>query len=421
MRVAGVVRVPGDKSISHRSLMLAALADGRSAISGILDSADVQSTAAVLRSLGASIPPLSAAFNVEGRGVRSFRAPTSDLDCGNSGTTTRLMAGIAAACPFTSRFVGDASLSRRPMQRVARPLTAMGARFEFEDHDGLPMLLHGASLAPISWTTEASSAQIKSAILLAGVAAGVAVEVREPSRSRDHTERMLQAQGAGIRIDGSSVRLTPPESGRLAPLVIAVPSDPSSAAFLAALAAMADDGSLELPDVCLNPTRTGFFSALERMGARVAIEAGKTEGGEDVGTVVVHSSALSGIDLPIDAVPSMIDELPLLACVAARAEGTTRVRGAAELRLKESDRISTVVSNLRAIGVDAEEAPDGFTVTGSDQPLRGRVRTLGDHRIAMAFGVLGAIPGNAVEIDDPSCVSVSYPAFWDDLRRAVVA
>ncbi|HET7550157.1 MAG TPA: 3-phosphoshikimate 1-carboxyvinyltransferase [Gemmatimonadaceae bacterium] len=421
MRVEGKVRVPGDKSISHRSLMLAALAEGGSTIRGILDSADVQSTAAVLRALGVRIPPLSAEFSVLGKGARSFSEPTADLDCGNSGTTTRLMSGIASACPFTSRFTGDASLSRRPMLRVARPLGAMGARFEFEGGDGLPMRITGGPLVPITWTTEAASAQIKSAILLAGIAANVEVEVREPSRSRDHTERMLAAQGAKVVVNGSAVQLAPPASGRLGPLCIAVPSDPSSAAFLAALAALADEGAMELPDVCLNPTRTGFFRALQLMGARVETGGARLEGGEDVGTVTVHPSRLRGIDLPVEDVPSMIDELPLLACVAARAEGSTRVRGAAELRVKESDRIATVVSNLRAIGVAAEEAPDGFTVTGSDRPLAGRVRTLGDHRIAMAFGVLGAIPGNDIEIDDPSCVSVSYPAFWDDLRRVVVA
>lgn len=420
MRVAGRVRVPGDKSISHRSLMFAALAEGRSTIRGILDSADVRSTAAVLRALGAEIPPISAEFSVDGRGAGSFREPSSSLDCGNSGTTTRLVSGIAAACRFTSRFVGDASLSRRPMRRVARPLTAMGASFEFEDGDGLPMRITGGALTPIAWATEAASAQIKSAILLAGIAGKVEVEVREPSRSRDHSERMLAAQGARVLVEGNTVKLAPPAAGRLDPLCISVPSDPSSAAFLAALAALADDGSVELPDVCLNPTRTGFFRALRLMGARVETGGSRREGGEDVGTLAVCPSILRGVDPPVEDVPSMIDELPLLACVAARAEGVTRVRGAAELRVKESDRIATVVSNLRAVGVTAEEAPDGFTVTGSDHPLRGRVRTLGDHRIAMAFGILGALPGNEIEIDDPSCVSVSYPAFWDDLRRAVV-
>lgn len=420
MRVDGKVRVPGDKSISHRSLMLAALADGCSTIRGILDSADVQSTAAVLRALGARIPPLSAEFSVEGLGARSFREPSADLDCGNSGTTTRLMAGITSACPFTSRFVGDASLSRRPMQRVARPLGAMGARFEFESGDGLPMRITGGKLASIVWTTEAASAQIKSAIFLAGITADVEVEVREPRRSRDHTERMLAAQGARVTVDGSAVKVAPPASGQLQPLQITVPSDPSSASFMAALAALADEGAMELPDVCLNPTRTGFFQALRLMGALVETHGTRLEGGEELGTVTVRPSGLRGIDLPVDDVPSMIDELPLLACVAARAEGITRVSGAAELRVKESDRIATVVSNLRAIGAEAEEAPDGFAVTGSDRPLGGRVRTLGDHRIAMAFGVLAAIPGNEIEIDDPSCVSVSYPSFWDDLRDAVV-
>lgn len=420
MRVEGKVRVPGDKSISHRSLMLAALADGSSTISGILDSADVQSTASVLRTLGVDIPELSAKFTITGSGARALREPAADLDCGNSGTTTRLMAGIASACPFTSRFVGDASLSRRPMLRVARPLGAMGARFEFEDGDGLPMRITGGALSPITWNSETASAQIKSAILLAGIAAGVEVEVREPSRSRDHTERMLAAQGAMVAVHGSTVKLAPPSSGRLEPFCITVPSDPSSAAFMAALAALADEGAIELPDVCLNPTRTGFFRALGLMGARIETGGTRREGGEDVGTVTVRPSHLRAIDLPVEDVPSMIDELPLLGCVAARAEGTTRVRGAAELRVKESDRIATVVSNLRAIGVAAEEARDGFTVIGSDRPLAGRVRTLGDHRIAMAFGVLAAIPGNEIEVDDPSCVSVSYPAFWDDVRRAVV-
>ncbi len=421
MRVHGTVRVPGDKSISHRSLMLAALAEGRSTITGILDSADVRSTASVLRALGAGIPAISDRIAIDGRGVRSFREPVVDLDCGNSGTTTRLMAGVASACAFTSRFVGDASLSRRPMQRVARPLGAMGAAFDFEAGDGLPMRISGGALKSIAWKSEAASAQIKSAILLAGVAANVEVEVNEPGRSRDHTERMLGAQGATVTIDGGRVTLLPPRDGRLAPLQIAVPSDPSSAAFLAALAAIAQEGSIELLDLCLNPTRTGFFRALERMGAAVEVGDVRDEGGEDVGTVTVHASSLSGIDVPVADVPSMIDELPLLACVASRASGVTRVSGAAELRLKESDRIALVVSNLRAVGVTAHESPDGFTVDGGDHPLAGRVRTLGDHRIAMAFGVLGALPGNRIEVDDAACVAVSYPAFWEDLRLAVVA
>lgn len=420
MRVGGTVRVPGDKSISHRALMLAALAEGRSSIRGILLSADVQSTAGALRALGAAIPELSTELRIEGRGAASFGEPSGEIDCGNSGTTTRLMAGIAAACPFTSRFTGDASLSRRPMQRMARPLTAMGAHFDFEKLDGLPLTIRGARLAPLTWSTEAASAQIKSAILLAGVAGGVPVEVREPARSRDHTERMLQALGATVRTIDTTVQLAPPSSGRLEPLRMVVPSDPSSAAFLAALAALADEGGITIPNICLNPTRTGFFRALQQLGAHVEIEAGEAQGGEDVGTVRVWASDLAGIELPVHEVPAMIDELPLLACIGARASGTTSVRGAAELRLKESDRIATVVANLLAIGAEVEEHADGFTVTGSERPLRGSVRTHGDHRIAMAFGVLGALPGNEIEIDDAGCVAVSYPAFWTDIRGAMV-
>jgi 3-phosphoshikimate 1-carboxyvinyltransferase len=419
VRVEGVLRVPGDKSISHRALILAALAEGESRIREILPSADVQSTAGVLRALGVDVAPLSRDLRVAGRGSEALRAPDRDLDCGNSGTTTRLMAGVASACPFSSRFVGDASLSRRPMQRVAHPLTAMGARFQFERGDGLPMVVHGGPLKAINWATETASAQIKSAILLAGVAAKVPVMVREPARSRDHTERMLRALGAEVDVLGTAVRLDPP--ARVAPLDMTIPADPSSAAFLAALAVLADEGALTLADVCLNPTRTGFFRALQRMGARLETHPRAPQGGEEVGMVYAWPSRLTAISLVETEVPSMIDELPLLACVAARAGGTTTIAGAGELRVKESDRIATVVSNLHAVGVEAEERPDGMTVTGSTASLRGRVRTHGDHRIAMAFGVLGALPGNEIIIDDPECVAVSYPGFWDDLRHAIAA
>jgi 3-phosphoshikimate 1-carboxyvinyltransferase len=419
VRVEGVIRVPGDKSISHRALILAALAEGESRIREILPSADVQSTAGALRAMGVEIAPLSSDMTVVGRGARALRTPACDLECGNSGTTTRLLAGVASASPFRSRFVGDASLSRRPMQRVARPLSAMGARFEFERGDGLPMVVHGGRLNPINWTTETASAQIKSAILLAGLAAGVPVMVSEPARSRDHTERMLRAVGAEVDVLGTAVRVDPPP--RVAPLDMTVPADPSSAAFLVALAVLADDGALALADVGLNPTRTGFFRALQRMGARLETHAHPPQGGEEAGTVYAWPSSLAGITLSAEEVPSMIDELPLLACVAARARGTTTIAGAGELRLKESDRIATIVWNLRTLGVDAEERPDGMAVVGTASALRGRVRTHGDHRIAMAFGVLGALPGNEIVVDDPGCVAVSYPGFWDDLRHAVAA
>ena len=418
MKVAGSLRVPGDKSISHRSLMLAALGDGQSRVTGILESEDVHSTAGVLRTLGAQIPTLSQDITVDGVGLRGLRAPTSPLDCGNSGTTTRLMAGVVAGLPISATFVGDASLSRRPMRRVAKPLEAMGARFELPPHGGLPMVVHGGMLKDLEWRSEVASAQVKSAILLAGVVGGVHVVVDEPAPTRDHTERMLGARGVNIVRRGTHIELAPAHRC-IAALDTVVPADPSSAAFFAALAALADGGELTLTDVCVNETRTGFLETLREMGAAVDFARDHLSGGEWISPVVVRPGTLRGVRVGEDIVPSMIDELPLLACLATRAEGETVITGAAELRVKESDRIAAVVSNLRAIGAHASELADGMRVVGSKTPLRGSIRTYGDHRLAMSFGVLGAVPGNEIEIDDTHCVAVSYPDFWADLANVV--
>ena len=414
MRVHGTVRVPGDKSISHRALMLSALADGSTRIRGILESADVQSTAGVLRALGVDVPALGPDITMMGVGRRGLSAPGVPLDCGNSGTTTRLMAGIVAGSSIDATFVGDESLSRRPMSRVQAPLEAMGADVELPPHGGLPMTVRGAVLTGIDWRTEQASAQVKSAILLAGLVSGVAVSVEEPIRSRDHTERMLAAFGAPVEVEGTLVRLG--KTKRLVSVDIDVPGDPSSAAFLAALAALAQGGELEIEGVLANPTRTGFFTALRRMGAQVELER-RQSAGETVATVRVRPDWLRAIDVTPEEVPAMIDELPLLACVAALADGETRIRGAQELRVKESDRIAAVVANLRAVGVEAREFPDGLAVMGRQGPLAGKVTTHGDHRLAMAFGVLGALPGSAIEIDDRACVDVSFPGFWQLLQR----
>lgn len=415
MRVAGTVRVPGDKSISHRSLILASLADGESRIRGILDSEDVRSTAGVLRALGARIPEMSADMRINGVGLRGLTAPRQSLDCGNSGTTTRLMAGVVAAHPFSARFEGDASLSGRPMKRVAEPLTYMGAQFDFEHGDGLPMTVRGLDLRGIDWNTGGSSAQVKSAILLAGLVAAVEVRVTERSLSRDHTERMLRAMGVDVENDSNQVCLRP--TRRLTPIEIEVPADPSSAAFFVALASLAGDGELTLTEVCLNPTRTGFIAAMKRMGADISESREATKAGEETGTVRVRPAALHGIRITEVEVPSLIDELPLLACVAAGAGIDLEVRGAAELRVKESDRINTVVQNLRAVGAHAEELPDGLRVSGPRRDLSGTIDPRGDHRIAMAFGVLSAATGNRINVMNPDCVAVSYPEFWKDLRR----
>jgi len=417
LRVAGTVRVPGDKSISHRSLILATLADGESRIRDVLDSGDIGSTVGVLRALGGRIPTLSADMRIAGVGLRGLRSPRQTLNCGNSGTTARLMAGVVAAHPFSARFEGDASLSRRPMQRLAEPLTYMGAQFEFERGDGLPMTVRGVDLRSIDWDTGASSAQVKSAILLAGLISGVEVRVTEKSRSRDHTERMLRAMGVDVENDRNQVCLRP--TRRLTPIEIDVPADPSSAAFFVALASLATEGELTLTDVCLNPTRTGFVEAMKRMGADIAESAAVNRGGEAIGTLAVRPAALRGIDITELEVPWLIDELPLVACVAAGAGIDLEVTGAAELRVKESDRISTVVQNLRAVGARAEELPDGLRITGPRRELSGTIDPRGDHRIAMAFGVLSAASGNRIEILNPECVAVSYPKFWEDLRRVV--
>ncbi len=413
MNVAGTLRVPGDKSISHRALILSALAKGESRVTGILESADVHSTAGVLRALGAKIPELSPDFVIGGRGVGSLATPASPLDCGNSGTTTRLMAGVVAGRPIEATFIGDASLSRRPMRRVARPLEAMGARIRLPDSGGLPMTIWGSDLHDVIWQSEVASAQIKSAILLAALAAGVGAEIIEPQATRDHTERMLIARGASVVIHETGVRID--ELAYVEPLDVTVPGDPSSAAFFAGLAAISDGGSLRLENVCVNETRIGFLEQLELMGAVVTQVDARLEGGEPVADIVVAPGELRPATITRADVPAMVDELPLLACLATRAAGETTITGANELRVKESDRIAAVVANLRAIGADAEELPDGMKIRGPSPALSGRITTHGDHRLAMAFGILGAAAGNSIEIDDRDCVAVSYPNFWNDL------
>jgi len=420
LRVAGELTVPGDKSISHRSLICSALAEGTSRVRAILQSADVHSTAGVLRALGVAVPTLGEDITITGVGLRGLREPATDLDCGNSGTSTRLLAGVVAGSNVTGRFVGDSSLSGRPMRRIARPLGAMGATVELPEHGGLPMTVRGAPLHDLEWVNETGSAQVKSCIMFAALCAGVEAKVVESPRSRDHTERMLASQGVDVWVNDESVLLHP--AARLAPLDVTVPGDPSSAAFFAALASLAPDGELLLRRVCVNETRTGFLAALREMGGAIELLGKERLAGEWVADVLVRGGAtLHGISIGREAIPTLIDELPLVACLAAYAEGETRVTGAAELRVKESDRIAVVVGNLRALGADADELPDGFVVRGTAPALRGRVATHGDHRMAMAFGILGALPGNDIEIDDRECVAVSYPAFWTDLSAVTAS
>lgn len=421
------LRVPGDKSITHRALMLAALSRGSSRLSGLLPAADTQSTAAVLRGLGVRLPPIpedGAPIAIAGHGLRPFRQPAGPLDCGNSGTTARLMLGVLAGHPLRAVLTGDDSLRSRPMRRVTEPLSSMGARFtELGEPDRLPIEVEGGPLRPIQYASPRASAQVKSALLLAGLTGGVRVEVSEPVHSRDHTERMLRAMGVHLTVEagaaGVRIVLEPPSF--IEPLDLAVPGDFSSAAFFIALALLAGAGPLRIARVGVNPTRTGLLTVLERMGARIVLEDACDVCGEPVADVFVWPSALEATTVDATEIPAMIDEVPVLAVLAARARGETRITGAAELRVKESDRLAALAANLRAVGAEAEELPDGLVIRGSDAPLAGRVRSFGDHRIAMAFGVLAALPDHRIEIDDPDVVGISNPAFWADVRRVAAA
>jgi 3-phosphoshikimate 1-carboxyvinyltransferase len=418
MIVGGSVAVPGDKSLTHRARLFAALAKGASRIEGALTSLDARSSARVLRQLGAEVSALRTGATVVIRGRGRFRRPAERLYCGNSGTTTRLLLGLLSAHRFPAVLTGDASLRRRPMRRVTVPLSRMGARFEeLAGRDGLPLRVHGGPLTPLEYELPVSSAQLKSALLLAGVAGGVAVSVREPhGRSRDHTERMLRAFGYEVGERDGWIDFQP--TGTFAPFAFKVPGDPSSAAFLAGAAAMAESGRLRIRSVGVNPTRIGFVHVLRRMGASIQIENEELRQGEPVGDLVVAPAALRATQVGAGEIPGLIDEIPLLAVVASRAEGTSVFRQVGELRVKESDRLGLIAANLRAVGTRAEVQGDDLYVEGSRKPPSGRIATAGDHRLAMAFAVLGTVPQGRVRVDDMRCADVSFPGFPAALRSA---
>jgi 3-phosphoshikimate 1-carboxyvinyltransferase len=418
MQVRGSVAVPGDKSITHRALMLAALSDGPCRFTGALAALDTRATAACLRALGIRVSPLAAdrPVTVQGRGLRAFRRASKPLDCRNSGTTARLLMGLLSAHPFISTLTGDASLRRRPMARIAGPLGEMGARITTTD-GRLPVTVKGGPLRALDYASPVASAQVKTAILFASLAGGVRVSITEPVRSRDHTERLLQMLGATCLSSGVFVALDPPRS--LPAFDGAVPGDISSAAYLVAAGLLAERSELAVTGVGVNPTRTGFLRALERMGARVAVEDPTESLGEPIATLVPDPGPLTAVEVTPDEVPSMVDEVVLLACLASRAQGTSVFRGVGELRVKESDRLALVARNLAALGVRAHSEGDTLWVEGTDRPPRGRVETAGDHRLAMAFAVLGTVDGARVTLDDRDCVAVSYPRFFDDLRAVV--
>jgi 3-phosphoshikimate 1-carboxyvinyltransferase len=397
----GTVRVPGDKSISHRALILNAVAAGRARVEYLASGADVASTAACLRGLGVKVT----AEGVEGVGLHGLKAPHGPLDCGNSGTTMRLLAGLLSGQPFETTLTGDASLARRPMDRVTGPLAAMGAKASLE-----PLRVGGGGLRGITHEMTVPSAQVKSALLLAGLQAEGVTRVVEPVRTRDHTERMLAAMAAPIRVEGLAVEVR--RATRLDPLPIRIPGDLSAAAFWIVAAAFHPRSQVALPEVGVNPTRAGILRLLP-----VARIGNRSEGGEPVATL--HAGTLRGLrpwawNDRLSA--ELIDELPVLAVAATQLAGRTLITGAAELRVKESDRIAAMTAGLKAMGAVIEERPDGWQVDGPVRLHGAQVDSFGDHRVAMALAVAGLLAEGETQVTGSECVAISYPGFWEDLE-----
>jgi 3-phosphoshikimate 1-carboxyvinyltransferase len=422
--LAGRVRVPGDKSISHRALILGALAVGRTRISGLLEGEDVLNTAKAMQALGARVERVGeGAWQVDGVGVAGFAAPAGPLDFGNSGTGCRLAMGAVAGCPIGVTFDGDASLRKRPMRRVLDPLALMGAKVTHAAEGGrLPITLAGArDPMPIVYRTPVPSAQIKSAVLLAGLAAPGATTVIETEASRDHTELMLAHFGADVKSEPEGAhgrRISLVGQPELAPRSVAVAADPSSAAFPMVAALLVSGSDILLDDVMTNPLRTGLITTLREMGAAIVEEEVRQDGGEAMATFRVRSSALRGVEVPPQRAPAMIDEYPILAVAAAFADGITVMRGLKELRVKESDRLAATAEMLRVNGVDVEISGDDLRVEGRGHVAGGGlVATHMDHRIAMAALVLGLAADKPVTVDDAAFIATSFPGFADLMRR----
>lgn len=420
-RLKGRVRAPGDKSVSHRALMFGALALGETSITGLLEGEDVLATAAALRALGAQIDHEGGGpggtWRVRGFGVGGGREPDDVLDLGNSGTSARLLSGILASHRFKSFMTGDASLRRRPMQRVIEPLSRMGARFEAREGGRMPLAIIGTDeMVPIEYRLPVASAQVKSAILLAGLNTAGETTVIEPEATRDHTERMLRHFGAEVRVsaaEGGGKRITVVGWPELRARDIVVPGDPSSAAFAVVAAAIRPGSDVTVENVGLNPLRAGLYETLREMGADIAAENQREVGGEPVADLRIRGGELEGVEVPPGRAPSMIDEYPILAVAAACAKGTTRMLGLAELRAKESDRLASVAAGLAANGVRHEMGADNLVVHGAGTPPQGggTVVTHLDHRIAMAFLVLGLASREGVAVDDGSPIDTSFPGF----------
>lgn len=411
-QLTGRARVPGDKSISHRALLLGALANGRTSVSGFLESEDCLATLTAVQALGAQVERVNDHWSIDGVGTAGWREPGQTLDLGNSGTSMRLLSGLLAGQPFTTRLAGDASLCRRPMDRVIEPLTQMGVSIESEAGCA-PLTIHGRQpLSAVDYATPVASAQVKSCVLLAGLFADGTTRVHEPGISRDHTERMLAAFGAPVECQDRTAAVT--GGALLQGVDVEVPADLSSAAFFLVGAAIAPASDFWLTDVGVNPTRRGVLDCLLRMGAAVECHDQREVAGEPVADLYVRGGSLAALDIGADDVELAIDELPALCIAAACACGTTRITGAAELRVKESDRIAVVADGLAALGVEVAVYDDGLTIVGSNEAevfSGGRIDSHGDHRIAMAFAMAALRASGSIEINDCTPVATSFPGF----------
>ncbi len=416
----GRIKVPGDKSMSHRALMFGAVAIGQTRIKGLLEAEDVVNSAKAMAALGAKAEKLAdGTWLVDGVGVGGLKSPKGDLDFGNSGTGVRLAMGLMASTHLTARCIGDASLSKRPMGRVTKPLAAFGTKFETSEGDRLPLTLHGAAHAkPITYTLPVASAQVKSAVLLAGLNTKGVTTVIEPIATRDHTERMLTSFGAKISVlmkDGVR-HISIEGQHELKAQDLDIPGDPSSAAFPMVAALITAGSDIVIENIMLNPTRTGLITTLQEMGGDITIENPRVAGGEDVADLHVKYSRLKGVRVPPERAPSMIDEYPILSVAASFAEGTTRMEGLEELRVKESDRLNAVEAGLQANGVATASGHDWLEVHGGGAPGGGKVTTHMDHRIAMSFLVMGLASRIATKIDDSAFIATSFPGFTDLLN-----
>ena len=413
--ITGALSLPGDKSISHRYAMIGAIAEGETRIRNYSTGADCHSTLGCVRSLGIEVAGAGTEFVIHGRGLGGLRAPAADLDAGNSGSTIRMLSGILAAQPFTSRIFGDESLSRRPMQRIMQPLAAMGAHVRARDEKYPPLEIAGGTLRPIAYTLPVPSAQVKTCVLLAGLFAEGETSVIEPVRSRDHTEIALREFGADVAVERQKITLTgrPTLTGR----ELTVPCDLSSAAFFIVAALMTPGAQLSIAGVGLNPTRSALLDFLVGMGARIRIPNLDSRAGELVGEILVEHSELRGGTIEGALTTALIDEIPVLAVLGAVTEEGITVKDASELRIKETDRIRTVVDNLRLMGAAAEESPDGMFIPGRQNLHAAEIESHGDHRIAMAFAVAALCADGVSVIEGAEAASVSFPEFWDKLRE----